>query len=293
MGIDRVNAKIREAVVSGLFYPDSKTALAKAVETALGAGTRPSALQSPAGGYPDRSDALAILSPHGGFGYSSEVQGRAWNACRGRDIRSVVILGPWHGSHESSVYLPESASFKTPLGPIAVDQELCQELESCSTMFQSNDIPHLAEHSIELQLPFMKLLFPEARLVPILVGSNEPGLVTGLARALDLVLTPLLAHTLIVVSSNLSSSFDAALAARRSDELLAALANGDAKRLSSAAGMELSAGAGTLAALLAMQSLGSCAFRPLGRKDSIKARGDIVERIVHYAAGAWFPKAKA
>ncbi len=289
MGIDRVNAKTREAVVAGLFYPDSKAALAKAVDTALGAGTRPGDAASPALADALRGDALAILSPHGGFGYSSEVQGRAWKACLGRDIRSVVILGPWHGSHDSSVYLPESASFKTPLGPIAVDQGLCQELESCSTMFQSNDIPHLAEHSIELQLPFMKQLFPEARLVPILVGNNEPGLITGLARSLDLVLAPLLAHTLIVVSCNLSSSFDAAIASARSDELLRALAKRDAKRLSSAAGMELSAGAGTLAALLSMQSLAACAFELLGRKDSIKARGDIVERIVHYAAGAWFP----
>jgi AmmeMemoRadiSam system protein B len=289
MGIDRANAKIREAVVAGLFYPDSKAALAKAVDTALQLGPPAGGPAEAAAYKPARDDALAILSPHGGFSYSAEVQGRAWNACRGRNIRTVVVLGPWHGSHEGSVYLPESASFKTPLGNIAVDQGLCQELESCGTMFQSNDIPHLAEHSIELQLPFMKQLFPEAALVPILVSGNDPGIIMGLARALDLVLAPLLGHTLIVVSSNLSSSFDAELAARRSDELLEALALRDAKRLSCAAGLELSAGAGTLASLLGMQSLGSCGFSLLGRKDSIKARGDLVERIVHYAAGGWFP----
>ncbi len=271
--------------MAGLFYPDSKTALAKAVDAALKGSS------SPGLNEPSRGDALAILSPHGGFGYSSELQGLAWNACRGRDLRTIVVLGPWHGSHDNSLYLPESSCFKTPLGGIAVDYGLCQELESCGTMFQSNDIPHLAEHSIELQLPFMKQLFPEAALVPILVSGNDPGLVMGLARALDLVLAPLLAHTLIVVSSNLASSFDAAIAARRSDELLTALVARDAQRFSSAAGMELSAGAGPLAAVLGMQGLSSSAFCVLGRKDSIKARGDLVERIVHYAAGAWFPKA--
>jgi len=278
-----VNGTIRESIVAGIFYPEDPTELASAVDRALGSapGTR--------------TDALAILSPHAGFDYSGMVQGAAWKAASGRKPGRVVILAPRHRSGDPAVYLPESAVFRTPLGDLATDREFCAELESCGTVFETDDIPHLEEHAIEVQLPFMKRLFPEARLAPLIVAGAEPAVVASLAMALDLVLSHDPVETLVVASSNLASSLAAAEAARKSDALLACLAGGDWREMARLCRLfeQGACGAATIAVPLAMKSLDGASRELLMRVDSLRNRESNAERIVHYAAAAWYPAAEA
>lgn len=276
----RANGKVRESIVAGIFYAEDPSELASAVDRALGG--------APAG----RTDALAILSPHAGFDYSGSVQAAAWKAASGRKLERVVILAPRHRSQESAVYLPESAQFQTPLGNLAVDRAFCEELESCGTIFETNDIPHLEEHAIELQLPFMKRLFPEARLVPIVLAGRESAAISSVAKALDLVLAGDFGATLVVASSNLASSIVAADAARRSDELLALVSAGDwrAVALSRESEDQSACGAAVIATVMAMNSLRGTTYEPLLRVDSLRRRENSAERVVHYGAAAWFPR---
>ncbi|MDR0708557.1 MAG: AmmeMemoRadiSam system protein B, partial [Spirochaetaceae bacterium] len=116
---------------------------------------------------------------------------------------------------------------ETPIGELPVDFELGLELASCSTSFIINDIPHLGEHTIEVQLPFVKHCFPEASIVPVLMGSN-PGasrlaLISGLAQALKLVFESRLASTLFVISTNVSIYDD-----KKHDDEEAALSGAEA-----------------------------------------------------------------
>ncbi len=266
-------------MVSGLFYPESAGELGAAVDEALGYEETPVA----------RHTALrALLAPHGGFAYSADIQGRAWRESAGMELERVVIVGPLHGSSETGVYLPESSLFRTPLGDIEVDEESCGELETSATLFTRNDIPHLEEHAIELQLPFMKRLHPAARLVPILIGGHDPRLSRSLSSALDLLLSGAEGNTLLVVSSNLASSFSQDEAAANSDKLLSAIAGRELDILYENRGRELGLGSAAVAALVGMRSLASARFELLKRVDSARARGDERERIVQYAAGAWY-----
>lgn len=283
---DRVNGIVREAMVAGLFYPEAGPELLWAVDSSLEAAEATSHAAAPA----PAAAARCILSPHGGFSYSSLAQAKAWRELKGRSPSRIVVLGPWHGANEQGVFLPESNVFRTPLGDLRVDDEICDELESSGTVFVRNDIPHMEEHSIELQLPFMKRLFPEALLIPILVGGHDRRLPASLSRALDLTIEEYGNSMAVVASSNLSSSFNPDEAAARSDRIVAALERGDAEALANDEGREMGFGSAVLAAVVGLHCMRDWGFRLLKRIDSIKARGDEHERIVHYAAGAWYPK---
>jgi len=69
-------------------------------------------------------------------------------------------------------------------------------------------VPHLEEHSIEVQLPFVSRMYPEAKILPILLGRSSMSNARILARALGTVFESSYDHVLFVVSSNLCTSCD-------------------------------------------------------------------------------------
>jgi AmmeMemoRadiSam system protein B len=184
--------------MDGLFYPeDTTTVLAYMQNFGLKRGK---------GGL-----AQAIIAPHGAWKISGSVAAAAFASATGRIGRKspsrVVILGPVHDNREDGIFLSDSQSFQTPLGEIPVDQMASGWLESYSPLFKVNDIPHLYEHSIEVLLPFVKYCFPNAAIVPVLMGhkssSHEGKRISALAHALKAVFAPIMADTLIVISFNL------------------------------------------------------------------------------------------
>jgi AmmeMemoRadiSam system protein B len=176
-----------------LFYPEDRADL-----TAL---LRGFGLKRGVGGT-----ASAIIAPHGAWGISGAVAAGAFRAAAGRagTVTTVVILGNIHHGAEPGVYFSDSSFFTTPLGGLRVDQHICESLSSCSTLFEVNDIPHLQETSVETLLPMVKRCFPGATIVPILMKGAQPRLIAALARALRVILEPVMRATLLVVSSNIA-----------------------------------------------------------------------------------------
>ncbi|GHV93691.1 hypothetical protein AGMMS50293_00110 [Spirochaetia bacterium] len=187
---------VRSPVVGGIFYPDEKAETLNSI--------RSFGLKQGQGGF-----AQAIIAPHGAWDISGSLAGAVFAAAGGRSGKNspsrVVLLGPIH-DREEGLFLSDSHFFQTPLGNIPVDQEISGELESCSPLFEINDIPHLREHSLEVLLPFVKYCFPKASIVPILMGQPRAAVISALAHALNIVFEPILEDTLLVVSCNLSSA---------------------------------------------------------------------------------------
>jgi AmmeMemoRadiSam system protein B len=193
--------KIRSPIVGGMFYPeDEEEACARLAAFRVARGS---------GGH-----AQAIIAPHGAWDISGRIAAEAFSAAAGRvpgvqdAVSRVLVLGTVHKAPESGIFISDSDFFQTPLGDIPVDRELSDEFISCSTCFEIDDIPHLREHSIEVLLPFVKYCFPDAAILPILMGKPRPYLVSELAKAMRIVLGPIMAETLIVVSCNLSMNTD-------------------------------------------------------------------------------------
>ncbi|NLD43926.1 MAG: AmmeMemoRadiSam system protein B [Chloroflexi bacterium] len=151
----------RIPTVAGMFYPAGEAACRREVEAFL------RAVDAEAPERPIR----AGLVPHAGWAYSGATAAHVFSVLAQQQAPETVILfGAVHswGVSRPSVY--PDGSWRTPLGPLAVDAELAVRLlaEGAGVVVGSADA-HADEHSIEVQLPFVRHLFPEALILPIAV----------------------------------------------------------------------------------------------------------------------------
>ena len=188
-------ADVRPPAVAGAFYPASADALRAGVEGYLKAA-------SPA--VPaDLRDVVprALIVPHAGYQYSGPTAAFGYKLLEGRKRPSrVVVIGPSHHAALAGVCaVADFSGFATPLGIVPVDADACAELLKAEP-FRAMRAPHGPEHCIEVQLPFVQVLWPEApKIVPILAGELSPeqsrAAAAGIARILD-------DDTLIIVSTD-------------------------------------------------------------------------------------------
>jgi AmmeMemoRadiSam system protein B len=113
-------------------------------------------------------------------------------------IKRIVILGPSHRVPLDGIALPKSDAFETPLGLIEVDKSVFSSLMSLDPICES-EVAHAMEHSVEVHLPFLQVIVPDFKIIPMVVGNAEPDEV---AEVLDTLWGG--QETLLVVSSDLS-----------------------------------------------------------------------------------------
>jgi AmmeMemoRadiSam system protein B/AmmeMemoRadiSam system protein A len=184
-------ASIRPAAVAGLFYPGERNALYAEVTGLLGGVER----DAPRLAFPK-----ALVVPHAGYVYSGPVAARAYDELSGARglVRRVVLLGPVHRVPVRGLAAPSAEAFETPLGSIPVDRAALRALKDLPQVVQS-DPAHAAEHSLEVQLPFLQAQLGEFSLVPLAVGN---ALVDEVAEVLERLWGG--DETLIVISTDLS-----------------------------------------------------------------------------------------
>jgi len=142
---------IRKPVVAGTFYENDLKKLNAQIEDCF-YGVREA-----------NEDVKAIISPHAGYAFSGRATAHSFSNLPIAD--TYVILGLSHQGFPNCV---SKADFQTPFGVLKNDQYFTQELD-----IETNEDAHNAEHSIEVQLPFLQHIHPEAKIVPILVSDHE------------------------------------------------------------------------------------------------------------------------
>ncbi len=184
--------EVRPPVVAGQFYPESATVLKLAVEKFMEDALPPQA-----------KNPLAIVVPHAGYVYSGQICADGWNQVRGGAYDVVILLGTNHtasGLRKIAIY--PGSGFRTPLGTAIVDGELVTAILAASPDCAPDRGPHVREHSIEVQVPFIQVLFPQAKIVAAIVGEADVALCNRFGAALASVLKG--RRALIVASSDLS-----------------------------------------------------------------------------------------
>lgn len=180
--------------MAGLFYPASDSELASRIQ-ALAQAAPCETLRS-----------SAIISPHGSLDYSGTVAAAAWNSVSPRSVGTLVILSPSHRAYEQGIFIPESKVFSIPAADFQVDRPLLRELRHSSMNIVENDIPHLEEHGIEMQLVFASRFCPDATIIPIIASNIDNDSLDALYSRLQDILGDRIASTLIVLSSNMAVS---------------------------------------------------------------------------------------
>jgi MEMO1 family protein len=272
MSVTPIKAGTRPPIVDGLFYPAKPGALAATIDDLLARSPTP------------QGSSFAVISPHAGYEYAGPVMAAAFQAVALRPVRTAVLIGPVHRDPEQHIYLPESNAFATPLGDIPVDVEAVRQLLAADPLFQRNDIPHLEEHCLELQLPFLARLFPGLSIVPMLVGSGDARTTAALVRALRLTFAGRARYTAFVMSANMASYMTGRDTESENTTLEALLAGCDWKGVlgASETGRISACGPAGIAALLALAGP-ECKVRILARSSSRNTEPG-TEHTVHYAA---------
>ena len=228
--------RVRPAAVAGLFYPEEPTALRAIVAGLLAerarrlagvpggaaaAGTAASGAAGPgfaaAPGDSAPGDAAppprppkAIIAPHAGYSYSGPIAASAFSALAGAapQVRRVVLLGPSHRVALRGLGLPAAEAFATPLGNVPLDLDAVATVERLPQVAVRPDA-HDAEHSLEVELPFLQVVLGSFELLPLVVGQAD-------GDEIDEVLQQVWGDddTVLVVSSDLSHYLPAEVAER-------------------------------------------------------------------------------
>lgn len=188
----------RPAAVAGTWYPGSAGALTREVDAYLDA--------SAAG---PRGRVSAVIVPHAGLMFSGPVGAYAYKAAAGGTYDVAVLVGPSHYLGFHGVALWPDGAFDTPLGAAQVDEAGARALAAFDVV-QALPQAHLREHSLEMQLPFLRRVLPDVPIVPLLVGYQTRATIEALAAALGAAFRE--RRALLVASTDLSHYFDAGTA---------------------------------------------------------------------------------
>jgi AmmeMemoRadiSam system protein B len=159
----------RPPAVAGTFYPADPDRLRAMVGRMLAEADRLHPL--PAG----LGEPVGVLVPHAGLEYSGVVAAAGWRVLRalGPEPATIVILGTNHrAAWLDGVGAWDRGAWRTPLGEVAVDADLAAAVLGLGPPFAVDRDAHRGEHSIEVQLPFLRVVAPEARIVPLAVGTG-------------------------------------------------------------------------------------------------------------------------
>lgn len=156
-------ADVKKADLAGNWYPSSKTILETSLKNYIERAGRVSV----------DGDIFAIISPHAGYQFSGSVAAHAFKAVAGRDVKTVIVVGFSHRNFFDGISIYDRGAFATPLGELPVDVSLAKEIESKNPRIFFNPDPFTGENSIEMMLPFIKLIFPKANIVPVIFGTQD------------------------------------------------------------------------------------------------------------------------
>ncbi len=270
--------KIRESVIAGSWYPGDAAKLRQQI---LDYFQR----------VPDfniKGQLISLVSPHAGYMYSGQVAAYAYKLLYKNPFKTVIVLAPSHHVSFEGVSVYDRGGYMTPLGLVPLDDSLVSALKQKDENIKYIPDAHLREHSLEIQLPFIQVVMPEFKLVPLIMGNQKPSTCAWLANILwELIHDK---SILIVASSDLSHFHSYEEAMQLDNVILDMVDSFDTKGLGHnirARSCEACGAGPVITAMLLAERLGATQGRVLKYANSGDVTGDL-GRVVGYMAAAFF-----
>lgn len=183
----------RKPAVAGQFYPVNADKLQEEVDSYFRDAVEKK-----------HDNVRAIICPHAGYIFSGKVAASGYRQIdKQAQYKLVFILASSHHSHFNGASVYCDGDYLMPYGAEKVDREVGKKLvERHPELFTDDPGPHMKEHSIEVQLPFLHYtLKNQYAIVPIILGTSDASTCQRLAQTLKPFLTR---DNLFVVSSDFS-----------------------------------------------------------------------------------------
>ncbi|MFW6383843.1 MAG: AmmeMemoRadiSam system protein B [Halodesulfurarchaeum sp.] len=205
---------VREPAVAGQFYAGTATELRDQIERAFSHPMGPGGLQA---SDPDASIPRGLVSPHAGYPYSGPVAAHGFDRLHvGGRPEAAVIVGPNHSGRGEPLAISAVDAWETPMGRVPIADDLRSALTSVDGI-AIDEATHAAEHSLEVQVPFLQYLFADpVPIVPIVLTHQDRRRVETLSTALaDLQSEH---EDIVVIASTDLTHYEPASRARERDE---------------------------------------------------------------------------
>ena len=262
---------IRKPAVAGHFYSNDSEELGGDIDSFVSRAT----------GSP--RSVIGIISPHAGYKYSGATAGLVYGSTQ---LPSrFVLLGPKHRPGGANLSIQLKGYWRTPLGSCAIDSELAAIIHEEIPELVDDPVPQQYEHALEVQVPFLQRLQPDATFVPITMGFTPWKDIQRMGRSLASILTNSDTPTLIVASSDMNHYEDQARTLEKDQLALDAVTALDPEKLIEVCQIQNVSMCGvipTATMLVAALQLGATQAVVLEHTTSAAVSGD-TDRVVGYA----------
>jgi AmmeMemoRadiSam system protein B len=197
-----------------------------------------------------------------------------------------IILCPRHRPAGAQWAVAPHRRWVLPGREVAADPVLAAQLAAAVTGLELDAVAHQQEHAIEVQLPLLARLAPQARVVGIAIGGGELSSLCRFARQMADLLRDMPQRPLLVISSDMNHFANDAQTRRLDRLALDAMESLDPARLYETVRKHHISMCGMLPAVIVMETLRQldCLHRcqSVGYATSADATGD-TQRVVGYA----------
>lgn len=180
---------IREPVVAGQFYPGSPSSLEAQLSKLIDKKAQ-------------KEDVIGAVSPHAGYMYSGAVAGATLSRVKFKD--TFVIMGPNHTGYGKPFSIMTEGAWRTPLGEVKIDSKLAKQILAESQNLEEDQVAHLYEHSIEVQVPFLQYFKKDFKIVPIVLSHAPRAAYKEIGKAIAKAIKELKAEAVIIASSDMT-----------------------------------------------------------------------------------------
>ena len=128
---------VREPAVAGMFYPDNVDELKSKINSHLDSAQLNRKFEN----------VFGVVSPHAGYPYSGLSAAYAYNVLKDLDVETAIILSPSHREYFKGNSIYNGDAYRTPLGEVAVDTTLAEELADSGEYIFLSERGHGVEES--------------------------------------------------------------------------------------------------------------------------------------------------
>ncbi len=198
---------IRKPVAIGYFYPEGFNNIQDLIHSFNVTAPK------------EKIDAFGIISPHAGYVYSGKTAYAGF--ARVNIKNNIIIIGPNHTGMGAGYSVMDNGKYDFMDFSVLVNAELANAIiKENGSPFVSDELAHIKEHSVEVQIPLIFNLKQDFKIVPIVVSFISYKDVLEAAKAIFNALKKLnlLGDVLIVASSDMTH-YEPAESAKFKDDI--------------------------------------------------------------------------
>jgi hypothetical protein len=155
-----MNEEIRRPAVAGSWYPDDKAVLSDEIDRYLSNAGR------------ENLNVKAVIVPHAGYMFSGQTAANSFKQIDPK-TKKVIILGTAHRYPLKGACVIAYDYYGSPLGKVKLSGDVKNLLKEKNVV--SIPAADREEHSIEIEIPFLQRVLKDFEIIPIIVGSINPG----------------------------------------------------------------------------------------------------------------------